>query len=101
MRNIRVYAAAVSMTWVTAFAFTPEVDLKGAVAIAQGQCNYRDTYYVCFLLTKGDKKYMVPVDIKGPLAVYEIQEIKQDYKEGDYTLVWEREQDRRKSGLTT
>lgn len=97
MKNIRVYAAAVSMTWVTAFAFTPEVDLKDSKAVAQGHCNYRDAYYVCFILVKGDKKYMVPVDIKGPLVVYEIQEIKQDYKEEETKILWEREPDRRKS----
>lgn len=101
MKNIRIYAAAVSMMWVSAFAFTPEVDLKDSKAIAQGQCNYRDAYYVCFILVKDEKKYMVAVDIKGPLAVYEIKEIKQDYNKDEVKIVWERDPDRRNPGLRT
>lgn len=74
VKKIRYYAAAMTLAWMNAQAFDPSVDLKDSTALAQGQCEHNEVVYLCFLVQKGDKKYVVAVGRKGNengiIAVY-------------------------------
>lgn len=98
MNAIRLFAAALSLTWLSAFAFDPSVDLRGAEAVARGQCTEEDLTYVCFILKKDNKFYMALVDNRGPLKVYEVPGLKTQYRETEMTTVWERPPERKPSG---
>ena len=96
MRNMRAIVGAMPLAWVTAFAQPQDIDLSGAVPVSRGQCEHDGSYYVCFILQKEDKHYMIVVDIKGPLALYSVPGLKDDYLEEECVLLWSRTPKRRK-----
>lgn len=101
MRNMRAIVGAVSLAWVTAFAQPSSIDLTGAVPVSKGQCEHNGSYYVCFIFQKVDKFYMVAVDIQGPLAIYSVPGLKDDYFEEECVLLWSRTPKRRKDDGTS
>lgn len=87
---IRTLAVALSMAWFQALAFSPEVDLKGSEAVARGRCNHEGRTYICFILKKDGNLYLVPIDQKGAIIVYQVKELKGEYDEDEMTLLWQR-----------
>jgi hypothetical protein len=97
MRNFRYFAVALSILWVTnSQAFVPHVDLKDSKAVAEGQCNHNEVRYKCFVVAKEDKFYIVAVDNKGVVAVYSVKDMQQDYNDEDATLIWQRDEIKRR-----
>lgn len=89
VKKIRWFAIALSFTWVNALAFDPDIDLKNAEAVARGQCEHEKIVYVCFVLKKESKLYIVAVG-KGVQGVYLIKsdKLQGSYNEDEMELVW-------------
>ena len=90
MKNVRMLAVALTLAWVNSYAFNPSIDLQGGEAIAEGQCPIDNMIYKCFIVKKDENLFIVVVDEAGPLAVFSVKEIKQDYSEDEVTKVWTR-----------
>lgn len=72
------------------WAFEPADDLKGSTVMAAGRCTDEGIPWECFAVMKGDKKYLVMADQKGPALVYEVQEFQPRYAASDLKKVWQR-----------
>lgn len=97
MRNFRSYVGVITLCWVmSAMAFVPEIDLKDAMVVAEGQCSHEEMLYKCFMLKKETVFYMIAVDAIGVIAVYTVKELKQDYEADEVKLIWSRTLKRRK-----
>lgn len=97
MRNFRTVVCSVALMWVLAAqAFVPEIDLKDAKVVSEGQCATMGRLYKCFLVEDKDKHYIVVVDSAGFLAIYKVSGKKADYDEAEVEIVWQRAPTRRK-----
>lgn len=97
MRNFRTVVCAGALMWVlTAQAFVPEIDLKDAKVVSEGQCATMGRLYKCFLVEDKDKHYIVVVDSAGFLVIYKVPGKKADYDEAEVDIVWQRTPTRRK-----
>ena len=101
MRNMRAIVGSVSLAWVTAFAQPSNIDLSGAIPVSKGQCEHNGRYYVCFILQKADKFYLIAFDIQGLLALYSVPGLKDDYMDEEVTLLWSRTPKRRKDDASS
>lgn len=72
------------------WSFEPAIDLRNATVMAAGRCLDEGIVWECFAVMKGDKKYMVMADGKGPALVYEVQEFQPFYASSDLKKVWQR-----------
>lgn len=72
------------------WAFDPIKDLHGSTVMASGRCTDEGIVWECFAVMKGDNKYMVMADGKGPAKVYQVEGFKQFYSTSDLTMVWQR-----------
>jgi len=72
------------------WSFEPATDLKGSTAMAVGTCLDDGVPFQCFAVMKGDSKYMVMADGKGPAKVYQVEDFKQYYSVSDLKMVWQR-----------
>ena len=72
------------------WAFDPVKDLRGSTVMAAGRCTDDGILWECFAVIKGDNKYMVMADQKGPAKVYKVEDFKQVYSTSDLTMVWQR-----------
>ena len=101
VKKVRLFAMALTFAWVNALAFNPDVDLKNANVVAEGQCDHEGTLYKCFILEKNNKKYIVAVG-KGVRGVYLIKsgKLQDSYTEDELELVWTVEPQRRKGEVS-
>lgn len=101
VKKVRWFAIALTFAWVNALAFNPDIELKDAKIIAEGQCDHEGTLYKCFILEKNNKKYIVAVG-KGVRGVYLIKsgKLQDTYLEDELELVWTLEPQRRKGEVS-
>lgn len=97
MKPFRFFAAAIAIAWISGCAFNPQTQLNDAKAVAQGQCKFGELIYVCYMLQKGNEYYVVAVDRQGPLAVYRVPGMQNEFTEDEMQLVWSREPSRRRN----
>ena len=95
IRNARLALVIASLAAFThSMAFDPSIDLKGATALAQGQCVYTVkevvVTHLCFIVKKDAQHYVVAVDAFGPRTIFQVDSVREDYAPSDLKLVWER-----------
>lgn len=94
LKKLRPVVMLAALVAIKAFAFDPYTDLKNVLPRAQGQCEHNGKTYVCMIVEKEGKHYMVVLG-DGLEAVYSVEGVKEVYTEEECKLIWQKNSRRR------